>query len=235
MKNKIFPIFLWFLFLIKAYTQTGEVTYNVESIKQNNLDNPLVMGVGNELQQKTFTLKYNKGESIFKKNKNIPINKRYSRLADVLIGGNYTWYQNSFTKEALVTQDIGGKIYTVSFPNMVGWELNEDTKVIEGYTCYKAIRKQLNKRTSVGKDKRYIVYIAWYTPEIPASFGPAGNGGLPGLILQLDKVNVARYTATKIKLNHKKNIKIPKLKEATKITPERMVVLMRKARKVTVD
>nr|WP_299035903.1 GLPGLI family protein [uncultured Tenacibaculum sp.] len=235
MKNKIFPIFLWFLFLIKAYTQTGEVTYNVESIKQNNLDNPLVMGVGNELQQKTFTLKYNKGESIFKKNKNIPINKRYSRLADVLIGGNYTWYQNSFTKEALVTQDIGGKIYTVSFPNMVGWELNEDTKVIEGYTCYKAIRKQLNKRTSVGKDKRYIVYIAWYTPEIPASFGPAGNGGLPGLILQLDKVNVARYTATKIKLNPKKNIKIPKLKEATKITPERMVVLMRKARKVTVD
>lgn len=235
MKNKIFPIFLWFLFLIKAYTQTGEVTYNVESIKQNNLDNPLVMGVGNELQQKTFTLKYNKGKSIFKKNKNIPINKRYSRLADVLIGGNYTWYQNSFTKEALVTQDIGGKIYTVSFPNMVGWELNEDTKVIEGYTCYKAIRKQLNKRTSVGKDKRYIVYIAWYTPEIPASFGPAGNGGLPGLILQLDKVNVARYTATKIKLNHKKNIKIPKLKEATKITPERMVVLMRKARKVTVD
>ncbi|REH50578.1 GLPGLI family protein [Tenacibaculum gallaicum] len=235
MKNKIFLIFLWFLFLIKAYSQTGEVTYRVESIKQNNLDNPLVMGVNNELQQKTFTLKYNKYESIFNKNKNIPINKRYSGLADVLIGAFSDWYQKSFTKEALINKEIGGKIYIVSYPSMTGWELTEDTKVIEGYTCYKAIRKQINKRTSVGKDKRYIVYTAWYTPEIPIPYGPAGNGGLPGLILQLDKNNVARYTAKKIKLNHKKNIKIPKLKEATKITPERMVVLMRKARKVTVD
>ncbi len=235
MNSKIFIILLYFFSVNILFSQTGEVTYNVQLIKENYLNSPKTLGIKHELSLKTFQLNYNHNTAIFKKNKNIATNSTYSAVADVLIGGNYTWYQNSLTKEALVTQGIGGEIYTVSFPNMIGWELSEDTKVIDGYTCYKAIRKQLNKRVSVGKEKKYIVYIAWYTPEIPASFGPAGNGGLPGLILQLDKVNVARYTATKIKLNHKKNIKIPKLKEATKITPERMVVLMRKARKVTVD
>ena len=29
--------------------------------------------------------------------------------------------------------------------------------------------------------------IVWFTPEIPVSSGPAGYGGLPGLIVHLDK------------------------------------------------
>ena len=35
-----------------------------------------------------------------------------------------------------------------------------------------------------------IDIVAWYTPQIPVSHGPAEFGGLPGLILELKVVQV---------------------------------------------
>jgi GLPGLI family protein len=51
---------------------------------------------------------------------------------------------------------------------------------------------------------------AWYTSEIPVSFGPNGVWGLPGLILQLENENYI-YFCTKVSLknNEKVKIKIP--------------------------
>ena len=55
--------------------------------------------------------------------------------------------------------------------------------------------------------------VAWYTPEIPTSFGIQKFNGLPGLTLELitdyDKGKVY-YTATKIELNPEEEIKIKK-------------------------
>lgn len=235
MKLKKITILILLLIVGNAFSQTSMVTYRVESLKQDHLDSPRVIGINKELPLKTFTLKYNKYHSVFSENKNIPVNKLYSGLANIIIGANKNWYQNAIVKEASINKKIKNKIYIVKYPTMVNWQLINESKVIDGYVCYKAIRKQLNKRVSVGKLKKYIVYKAWYTPDIPASFGPIGNGGLPGLILQLDKNNVARFTAKSIKLNYKKNSKLPKIKEGTVITPETMVKLMRAARKVTVD
>lgn len=42
-------------------------------------------------------------------------------------------------------------------------------------------------------------YIAWFTPQIPIANGPGEYGGLPGMILMLDKNNGERtITATEI-------------------------------------
>lgn len=54
------------------------------------------------------------------------------------------------------------------------WELTEETKKIDKYTCLKA-SKEIN-----GK-----IYTAWYTPEIPLPYGPIAVNGLKGLILEL--------------------------------------------------
>lgn len=235
MKLKKITILILILIVSNAFSQTSMVTYRVESMKQDHLDSPRVIAINKELPLKTFTLKYNKYHSFFSQNKNIPINKLYSGLANIIIGANKNWFQNIIANQAVIEKEIKGELFNVNYDNMIGWKLSDETKIIENYVCYKAVRKQLNKRTTVGKVKKYIVYEAWYTPDIPVAFGPAGNGGLPGLILQLDKKNVARYTAKKIMLNKKKNIKIPRPKASTNITVDEMVKLMRKARKVTVD
>ena len=218
-----------------GYSQSGSVTYVVESIKKDNLDSPLVIGIDKELPLKTFKLVYNSQFSFFKKNKNLPINKMYSGFADIMIEAKNSWYQNRLTNEAIREQLIKGELFNVSFNRMKDWQLINETKIIENYVCYKAVRKELNKRVSVGNVKKYIIYEAWYTPDISIPYGPLGNGGLPGLILQLDKKNVARYTAKKIILNKRKNTKIPQPKASSNITVDEMIKLMRNARKVTVD
>lgn len=55
------------------------------------------------------------------------------------------------------------------------WQLVEEKKRILGYTCRKAIR-------TVG----WQTVTAWYAPDLPYAFGPFTDGGLPGLILELN-------------------------------------------------
>lgn len=78
------------------------------------------------------------------------------------------------------------------------------------------------------------VIEAWYVPEIPVPYGPVGNGGLPGLILQLKRPNFLLYTATKVTLNPKK-IKVIKPQKGKKINLKELKIIMLKARKVTLD
>lgn len=55
-----------------------------------------------------------------------------------------------------------------------GWETLAMKKDILGYTCQAASCRYRGRN-----------YIAWFTTEIPLSYGPWKFGGLPGLILQI--------------------------------------------------
>lgn len=69
------------------------------------------------------------------------------------------------------TVGIADYILTGSFPQQ-DWQIEEDTKVIDGYTCQKAT-------TNFGGRN----YEAWFCADIPMSYGPWKLHGLPGLIL----------------------------------------------------
>lgn len=74
------------------------------------------------------------------------------------------------------------------------WELSNETKEILGYTCYKAVSKEV--KTIKGKDKTFYT-IAWYAPALKYQIGPQDFGGLDGLILELtDKKR--KYYCTEI-------------------------------------
>lgn len=55
----------------------------------------------------------------------------------------------------------------------IDWQLHEDVKMIEGYEAQKA--------TALFGGR---FYTAWFTPDIPFSYGPWKLQGLPGLILE---------------------------------------------------
>lgn len=89
------------------------------------------------------------------------------------------------------------------------WLIYNESKIINGFTCYKSeyTLKSINRK---GKEVKRIV-TAWFCPELPYSFGPNGYCGLPGLILELQDKNIT-YGVKKIEFK-KNNIEIP---ESTK-------------------
>jgi len=99
------------------------------------------------------------------------------------------------------------------FPKM-DWAIEEDTKVIGGYNCQKAIT------TFKGRN-----YEAWFTTDIPMAFGPWKLNGLPGLILAAkdDKGEVIFEYAGFDKLDDTKVVLIQPSSKAIESTEEEIV------------
>ncbi|WP_124640418.1 GLPGLI family protein [Amniculibacterium aquaticum] len=78
---------------------------------------------------------------------------------------------------------IYDNIYTDSYRykpvNKCLWKLINETKMISGHLCKKAEGSYGNR-----------MVIAWYSNEIPIPEGPYNFKGLPGLILQIDDVQM---------------------------------------------
>ncbi len=87
----------------------------------------------------------------------------------------------------------------------IKWDLYEEEKSVLNYTCKKATCTYNNKS-----------YLAWYTRDIPLSFGPGLFGGLPGLILELESTK-SITTASSIT---KENVEIVKPDVGKKISRE---------------
>lgn len=105
-------------------------------------------------------------------------------------------YHTSLNKNAqiLITEIGGEKLNIESTIEEEKWLLTKETKKIGDFLCYKA---EYNKIIA-GKSQ---LIVAWYTPEIPFSFGPKEYvGNLPGLILELDEP-IAKYSCSEIIIN----------------------------------
>ncbi|RLD60552.1 MAG: GLPGLI family protein, partial [Bacteroidetes bacterium] len=75
-------------------------------------------------------------------------------------------------------------------PKQFNWKLTNETKIILGYTCYKATHNR--------EGGNPVIVTAWYCPEIPYQFGPKGYAGLPGLILEIVLGGKTTFTADTI-------------------------------------
>lgn len=80
-----------------------------------------------------------------------------------------------------------GKCFLIT-NNRPKWQLINDKKIIDGFTCYKASSEDVVSKSIV---------TAWYTTEIPIAHGPKHFYGLPGLILELND-NVVTFVVKKI-------------------------------------
>ena len=91
----------------------------------------------------------------------------------------------------------------------VAWKLGSEKKKVLEYTCMSA---------TVTLDDQEIV--AWFSPEIPVSLGPSVYGGLPGLILAVERNGETAYVATSVSLTPPAEESMVKPNKGSKVTQE---------------
>jgi GLPGLI family protein len=168
--------------------------------------NPSLTGMYEGIESKINTLKFllliENSTSEFKSISEMPKdNESIGVKMAINTTGAHTVYFRDFTNKRLIQNlDFNAKKYTAEFDfNKVNWTLENEEKFIDGYKCYKATYKH-----------KFVNVTAWYCPSLPYSTGPIEYGGLPGLILELQR-NKLVYLATNINLNYegKETINFP--------------------------
>ena len=217
MKNLLALIFL-FIFAF-ANAQSLKITYSEKSIISNDRLEAMpadirVATIAEMNIPKLFELHYSEGTSIYQREKNAKDFKYRSQNntfnedgkaahSSVIIDKKLTpfFYYKELDNDLMLFKisNIGitfdGKDKLISW----NWEITEETKIIKGYHCKKAISNKFD-----------VLVTAWFTEEIPVKAGPEKYDGLPGLILHLTNLG-QEFTAETIEIQENLfNIDIPK-------------------------
>lgn len=111
-------------------------------------------------------------------------------------GGGQTFYYKKEGNDYYVFKktDAFGEEYLIKDSiNSLRWNLTSESKIIQNFTCYKAIAKKEtyivvvdkpNDKPALKKEVKTIEMIAWFCPEFPYSFGPDIFYGLPGIVFE---------------------------------------------------
>ncbi|MCC9074434.1 GLPGLI family protein [Flavobacterium sp. F-65] len=245
--------------LIKAQDFYGQATYQTKTDlgkitkKNQEMDDESMKKFEEAMKkalEKTFTLNFNRFESIFFEEQKLETPKSESKgfVFAVQNSGETKNYKNIKEKIEISEEDIFGKEFLVTDSlQTLNWQMGTETKKIGAYTCYKATaiipasnkktennedRKKEDKNTNLqfgvsneaSKDK---LITAWYTPEIPIGHGPASYWGLPGLILEVND-GTTIMLCSKIVLNPKEKKAIKKPTKGKQITKDEYKVIMEK-------
>ncbi len=160
-------------------------------------------------QQHRYILKFNPKESYYYVDSGMKPDDLEDPMAyhlSKMMLGSGIFYQNAPKRYTLNQKESMHQLYLVKDTIKNDWTISYEKKMIGGFKCYKA-----TKKCPCGKD-----IVAWFTPEIPVLFGPAGYGGAPGLILQL---TFFKHTLRLRKIKFlKKNLKIAQPDKGEPIT-----------------
>lgn len=115
-------------------------------------------------------------------------------------------------KKILDQRDFMNRIFLVEkeFPQ-TEWKITGNQKIILGYNCIEA------SQVDTAGNKT----MAWFTPSIAVSGGPAGICNLPGMVLEADVNSGSRiYLAKSVESDPASEVKIQKPKEGKSVTEE---------------
>lgn len=221
--------------MMKAFAGSKEITPDMQKQIEERMKS---------MFEKTFVLNFDKSASIYKEEEKLaaPGGDQGGKMMSSMMGGGGTHYKNVKDKSVVVDKEFFGKQFLIK-DSLVSfnWKLENESKKIGQYTCYKAtaivatessdlrnlkftgdkdnkdtkVDSTKTKTTDFTKDwemEKEKTITAWYSPEIPVNQGPEKYWGLPGLILE---VNDGKTTilCSKIVMNAKEKVEI---KPATK-------------------
>ncbi|TXD83898.1 GLPGLI family protein [Subsaximicrobium wynnwilliamsii] len=205
MKEKLIILILLITHCSIGQSLSGYADYNKKSIVNDSLlknnddiDPEIVRTIqkaSNNLEKTNYRLYFNDLIGKYEKIKSLSSDsesKLSINMSKLLSGfiGNSAFYSKK-DRIIIITEEIyGEKILIKTSFDSLNWKLTNDTKIISNLTCYKAKTK---KSVEGRSGKKVIEIIAWYAPEINLPYGPDGYGGLPGLIVQLQKENIITF------------------------------------------
>lgn len=203
-----------FLFVFGFTTaQSVTITYNVfvdgsgfQSKKKEVLEmmaNQVKMASATKVQ---LAINDNKASFLVTKNTMPALDQEDINIAIVGFVTSKDYYTDLTTKKVYYKEADG--TLTVGDLSTFAWELLDETKVIDQFTCFKAILKQ-DCNDNMGK-KIVLITEAWYAPALPYAFGPKEFSGLPGLILELKTKRTTFVAAKIVKSEQTKPIAFPK-------------------------
>ena len=248
--------FLALLFSIFSHSQSfqGKAYYMSKiSVDKSFLDNPRRAQWRGYLEkmlkdntEKNYVLEFNSNESIYKEEEKLEVDDGrggFNWMAQYMGDNIGKLYKNNSDNISVNETEFMGRFFLLTDSlNQNKWKMSGESKKIGQYTCYKAsyIKKveekafsfsNWNQSNQAPKKKKFrdVEVVAWFTPEIPISSGPAFYGGLPGLIMEVtdDKTKIL---CTKIIMNPKEKSKIKRPKKGKIINTPDFLVLQDKKR-----
>jgi len=147
-----------------------------------------------------------------------------AQIRFVMPGSDDITYNNTDEMKKTEQKELGGKTFIVNDSiRRMSWKVAGETKTILGHNCMKATSQRTQESMRMNMDngnmtRQKVVdtmnIVAWFTNEIPGSFGPdIYQGQLPGTILEID-INNGKNTYSAVEIAEKTDV--AKIKEPTK-------------------
>lgn len=162
----------------------------------------------------TYTLEFNQAESKFFTNPTLTNDN--NKISEMFLN-DIEYYFDLPNAQRYENKKISGEDILVNEMTL-DWNIYNETKIIKGFKCQRAKAVQIfysvDRETGKTRTKEQPIE-AWFTLEIPFSFGPENYGGLPGLILELStQGNNYRVNDLNIRPTKSLMIKFPDAKNA---------------------
>lgn len=216
-----------------AQVKEGKILYErtMQLQVRINDDNPALQNMIPKERKDKFELLFTEGKSLWQPVEDDGQSDETSfgegsgmRMVFRMPGSDDITYHNISQGKKVEQRELGGKSYIIADSiRKMNWKVAGETKVILGHNCMKATSQRMQESFRMtmdnGEAKREKVMdtlniVAWFTNDIPGSFGPEMyQGQLPGTILELD-VNNGRSSFKAMELSPK--IDVAKVKEPSK-------------------
>lgn len=189
------------------YTSTAVISEDIKNIEDSNIRNTVINQLSNSKQN--YSLKVSNGKYLFEA---IPDEQSNS---NVKVGGSSAIYMDMSEKISISQENIFDRTFLIKETmKEYEWDITAEKKNI--------LEKECTKATLKGKSS----IVAWFTTEIPISFGPMGYYGLPGLIIQLETPS-KQYVLQEINL-HRDALQIEAPSKGKKTSREEFEALKKK-------